>query len=152
MERPLDQIFLVKSGQKGTDFGFGHFSTVKSRKFSTFPKINFFWSEWLANWFLGSLRLKFMDKMLKSAKKAIFWVFCQFWSILTVFENVKIYLVYPSRKAVSPLNSESRHPKVSLGGQNYFPNLVNYLWKNHFYFRQFFDWLNLVRFVPEKFR
>ena len=75
MERPLDKIYWVKFGHKGPDFGFGPFSTVKSRKFLILPKSNFFWSEWLANWFLGSLKLNFLYETLKLAKKGHFFGF-----------------------------------------------------------------------------
>ena len=80
-----DQVFGAKNWPKGPDFEFGHFTVVKSWKFSNFPKINFFWSERLQNWSKRSAGLKFLDKMLKSAK---FWDFWRFLADLAVFDHI----------------------------------------------------------------
>ena len=92
MERPLDQIFWVKSGQKGPDFESGHFTTMKSWKFWKLPKINFFWSEWLENQSKCSSTAKFLDKTLKWAKK---FHFCSFSANLVVFDHIWSWLNLP---------------------------------------------------------
>ena len=91
MERPLDQIFWVKSGQKGPDLESGHFTTVKSWKFWKLLKINFFWSKWLENRSKYSSASKFLDKTFKLAKKIpflqLFGQFSQFWPYLVMAKS-----------------------------------------------------------------
>ena len=92
MERPLDQIFWVKSGQKGPEFESGHFTIVKSWKFWKLLKINFFWSEWLENQSKCSSTAKFLDKTPKLAKK---FHFCSFSANLVVFDHIWSWLNLP---------------------------------------------------------
>ena len=77
--------FLVNFGQKGPDFEFGHFSTVKSPEFSICAKIDFFWSEWLQKRSECRLALKFLAETLIRPKRGRFW---RFLAILVVFDHI----------------------------------------------------------------
>ena len=138
MERPLDQIFLVKSGQKGPDFESGHFTTVKSWKFWKLPKINFFWSEWLENQSKCSSTAKFLDKTLKWAKK---FHFCSFSANLVVFDHIWSWLNLPV-PAVAKSKFFSRIIKYTSGSPPGTPQFHLKLEKfsswSHRYFSKFF--------------
>ena len=94
MERPLDQVFLVNFGQKGPDFEFGHFSTVKSPEFSICAKIDFFWSEWLQKRSECRLALKFLAETLIRPKRGRFWRFFghfgRFWPYLEMDKSTGV--------------------------------------------------------------
>ena len=150
MERPLDQIFLVKSGQKGPDFGFGHFSTVKSWNFSIFPKIDFFWPEWPANWFLGSFYLIFMDKTLKLAGKSHFWSFLAIFVIFDRFQKRQKKGVISDPKSTFCCWFIKYTYKSPPGSWELNCKCLKICRETKKRFWKFFATKNLVIFVPEK--
>ena len=150
MERPLDQIFWVKSGQKGPDFESGHFTIVKSWKFWKLPKINFFWSEWLENQSECSSAPKFLDQMLKLAKKSYFRSFL---AILVVFDHIWSWLNLPVPAVVkSKFSSQfikymSESPPGSLWFHLKWEKISSRSDPN---FSKFFDQKKCVIFVAKK--
>ena len=150
MERPLDQIFWVKSGQKGPDLESGHFTTVKSWKFWKLLKINFFRSKWLENRSKYSSASNFLDKTFKLAKKSHF---CSFSANLVNFDHIWSWLNLPVPVVVkskfssrfikymsgSPPGSLRFHCKWEKISSRSDPN-----------FSKFFDQKNLVIFVLAK--
>ena len=147
MERPLDQIFWVKYGQKGPDFEYGHFTIVKSWKFWKLPKI---WSEWLENQSKCSSTAKFLDKTLKLAKK---FHFCSFSVNLVVFDHIWSWLNLPVPAVVKSKFSSwfikymSGSPPGSLGFHCKWEKISSRSDPN---FSKFFDQKNLVIFVLAK--
>ena len=150
MERPLDQIFWVKSGQKGPDFEFGHFTTAKSWKYWKLPKMDFFWSELLEDQSKRSSALKFLGKTLKSAKKCHFWGFS---AIFVIFDhiwkqgNMAGPAVVKSKFSSGIIKYTSGNPP---GRPQFHLKLEKISIRRHRHFSKFFAQKYLVIFVPDK--
>ena len=151
MEIPLDQIFWVKSGQKGPDFESDHFTTVKSWKFWKVPKMDFFWSEWLEKQLERSSALKFLGKTLKRPKKdhfrsfsAIFVVFDYIWSLLNLPVPAVAKSKFSSRFIKYMSGSPPGRPQFHLKWEKFSS------W-SHRHFSKFFAQKILVIFVLTKY-